>query len=460
MRQRRDRLLNGLLVCLVVSSLLLSIRLFFPPDEVPLLGDGGGSVEVPVPEWQAQMPDVYRPERIYVQLEPGQAALVALGSEPYDSLWTTLQAAMTGMEPDWSHLSDETEQAVVPGITLALPAPFTAAEWAEVWGWNPPPVAVGSMKIDRVRFDLGTSGAIMLAGPAGAAYAIGVLTPEQLADLQALAAELPEDLLVAQRPLELASGQYRVLPGLTVPAINAVPWARISVLNPELRREGNRYFPDPSVVRQIDEKDAQSLTDGQRLLRLASSGVLEYRTAGFSGSAPDLEKAQELVGRWVGTRGGWPSEIVLTGYRQQDGAAILRYEVRLPGPLPVETAGGALEIQLIAGSRAGQPDTVVAMRRYPQLLPAFDTKVALPVILPEEALTEAEKDFPSALLFETVRDLYLAYLVLPGSEPGDVAWQIEPVWVIQAGESRIYIPALTGAHFQPLQADAAGNSSG
>jgi len=63
-------------------------------------------------------------------------------------------------------------------------------------------------------------------------------------------------------------------------------------------------------------------------------------------------------------------------------------------------------------------------------------------------------------LFETVRDLYLTYLVLPGSQPDDVGWQIEPVWVIQAGESRLYIPALTDAHLQPLQADAAGNWSG
>lgn len=459
MRQRRDTFLNGLLACLVVSSLLLSIRLFFPPDEVPLLGDGGGSVEAPLPEWQAQMPDVYRPERIYVQPEPGQAALVALGSEAYESLWPALQAVLSGMQPDWSHPS-ETERAVVPSITLALPAPFTAAEWSEVWGWDPPAVAVSSMKIDRVRFDLGTSGAILLAGPAGTAYPIGTLAPEQLTDLQALVGQLPPDLLVEQRPLESANGEYRVLPGLTVPNLSTVPWARVSVLSPDLRREGSRYFPDPSVARQIDEKEAQSLTDGQRLLRAASSGVLEYRTTGSAGSAPDLAKAQDLVGPWVGTRGGWPSEIVLTGYWQQQGATTLQYEVRLPGPLPVETAGGALEIQLTAGSRAGQPDTVVAMRRYPQLLPAFDTKVALPVILPEEALAAAEKNFPSALLFETVRDLYLAYLVLPGSQPGDVGWQIEPVWVIQAGESRLYIPALTDAHLQPLQADAAGNWSG
>lgn len=449
--------MNGLLVLLVLGSVLLSFRLLFPPEEMAM-GEGNASVQSPLPEWQTQMPDVYRPERIYIQPDSTKTALLAAGSEPYSAMWAAAQEILTGLEPDWDAVTTGTEHAAGGDITLVLPAPLTLTDWAEVWGWDTPTSSLSSIQIDRVRLQTGSVSAVTLSGPDGFAYTVAFLSEEQTQALQEQVADLDSALFVEQRPLNASS--LRILPGLTVPVLDSVPWARVSARNPDSHWEGSSYFPDPSVVREIDERYAQSFTDGQRLLRITTSGVMEYRAADALGTAPALYRAQRLVRDWVGARGGWPEDIVLVGYSRQEGTTSLTYEMRLPGPLPVETANGALQIEVTAGLRGGQPDTVVALRRYPQLLPAFDSKVMLSVIPAEEAVAVAEKTFPSAMLQEMVRDCYLAYLVQPGTDPGDVGWQIEPVWVIQAGEVRVYIPALSDSVLQPFEVGAANQLGG
>ncbi|HEY8345830.1 MAG TPA: hypothetical protein VIL07_00980 [Symbiobacteriaceae bacterium] len=459
MQQRREVFLNGLLALLVLSSILLSARLLYSPGETSPVG-GTADVQPPPPDWQGEMPDVYRPERILVQPRADRGALLLPGSAPYEAMWKTVWSLLAESEPDWSAVEVYPDRVVAPAVTLVLPVPAPLEHWAEQWGWDAPDPSLGSVRIDRVRLLTGEEAGMVLSGPAGDAYRIRSLSPDQRQRLQNQVADLDESLFTEYRPVSVVDESIRLLAGLTVPALDAVPWARVSGLTPDPVWEKIRYFPDLSVVRQIDETNAQSYTDGQRLLRILASGVLEYRTADLDGTGPDLQQALELIEDWVMARGGWPEDLVLTGWIQQETRTILTFEDRVAGPLPVETAGGALRVHVIADAGNPRSARVTFLQRYPELLPAFDRKVLLPVISPEEVLQTAADRYPQVLKASAVRDLYLAYLVQPGSRPGDVSWHIEPVWVIQAGSTRLYIPGLPDGMVRAVQAGSLHHPTG
>lgn len=457
MGQTRELLLNGILATLVASSILLSTHIWFPSEELPLIGTEEARVQMPPPDGLGQMPDVYRPERVYVGTGSGKAALLPADSEAYRAVWGTIQTILRGAQPDWTAAPEEEPQAERQSVVLVLPVSLPMREWAAVWNWDAGLLGGSDQRIDRIRLQLGPTGSIYLSGPLTSEFRLGPLSESQVLRLQELAAGLDPSLLLPYRPVTPPSVAVRLTPGLTAPDVQVVPWARVSARSPDPKWEESRYFPDLSVVREIDEKDARSFTDGQRLLRIRPSGVLEYRTAEAEGTAPDLARAQELARDWIGARGGWQSELVLAWHVQEGVRTTLSFEARQPGPFPVETAGGALQIQVAVDPANPMADRVISLRRFPDLLPAFDKKVSRPVIAPEAALAVAEKEFPRLMLFETVRELHLAYLVQPGSQPGDVGWQIEPAWVIQVGEDRIYVPGVTGSLLRPVQVGPTAN---
>jgi len=189
------------------------------------------------------------------------------------------------------------------------------------------------------------------------------------------------------------------------------------------------------VIRQIAERGASSLTDGQRLLRITSAGILEYRTADppAAKEAPTLAGALALAETWVQERGGWPQELVLRRYTASGSKARLEFDLRTGDPYPVESRGAALEVQLT-------DQRLVSFSRYPAFTAIrFLEGTALPLISPEEAIARLVAAEPG-LADQTIRSVHLAYVAVPDSGGGD--WPLEPTWVIQAGENRCYVPAV------------------
>ncbi|MDB4894115.1 MAG: hypothetical protein JWN15_377, partial [Firmicutes bacterium] len=346
---------------------------------------------------------------------------------------------------------DEPEAKDAEAVTVVLPVALTLSDWAERWHWNTVGLRNPSMKIDRVVYRLGAAPTLDLSGPSGQYYRVGPLTEKDHKALQELIRVMEPELFQKYRPLAAKEVTVRVLSGIQVPDVGAMPGAKVSARTPEVKWEEVRYFPDLSVVRQIDEKDARSLTDGQRLVRLTASGVLEYRAADAQGTAPELPRAEQAARDWVDARGGWPQDLVMGSYVQEPGKTTLVFEQRSQGPFPVESAGGALTIQVAADRADPAADRILSLRRLPDLVPAFDQSMQ-PIIKPERAIQIAAEEFPSIFFLEALREVHLAYLIVPESGTANAGWVLEPVWVLQAGEERVYVAALAQSRMKPVNA--------
>lgn len=432
--------LNSLLALLVILSIGLSIQVWFPADQIGVLGAREPHIQVPPPAREGKMPDMYRPERIYVEREEDQVALLQSGTASYGRVLRATQAILNGSRVFAAPIEvSQLDREETKGITLIFPVALTLAEWADRWHWSAPALQYASVKIDRVLFLLDEIPAIYLYGPSGQIYRLGPLANSEQNVLYGLIAALEGDLFTRYRPLQTEGLSPRILPNLLVPEVSEVPIAIAVVRKPEPKWEEIRYFPDLSVVRQIDEKDANSFTDGQRLLRLITNGILEYRTANVQGTAPQLSRAEGVAQDWIDARGGWPQDLVLGSFLQEPGKTSLIFELRTQGPYPVESSGGALIVQ-VAADREVSADRIVSLRRFPAVSPIFEESTT-PVIAPETAVQMAAKSYSRLFLFEPLREVHLAYLVEPGTLDGEPAWRIEPAWVLQVGEDRLYIPA-------------------
>jgi hypothetical protein len=454
----REFILNGLLAVLVAASIALSAQVWFPPEQVGLTGAREPRIQLPPPVGEGQMPDLYRPERILVQRgskeskENKEIALLPLGSPDYARVWRLTQGILTGLRALAAPTEiDEPDVADSEVVTLVLPLSLTLTEWADRWHWNTFGPRNPNMKIDRVYYRLGQTPAIDLSGPTGQFYRLGGMSASDQKLLMDQIKAVEPGLFRKYRPLVTKDLSPRVIKGLLVPDVQEAPRGRATSRRPDPKWEEIRYFPDLSVVRQIDEKDAQSFTDGQRLLRLGSSGLLEYRTADMAGSAPELSRAEKATKDWVDARGGWLQDLVLGWYVQEPGKTTLGFEFRTVGPFPVESAGGAMVVQVASDRAATAADRIISLRRFPELAPVFEPGNR-PLITPEQAVQVAAEEFPGAMIFEAVREIHLAYLVQPAGRTGESGWVLEPAWVIQAAEERLYVPAFVQSQVPPVEA--------
>lgn len=454
MQQAKEFTLNSLLAVLVILSIALSSQIWFPIGPKDAARTGAPSVQVSPPSEQGVMPDVYRPERIYVRHHTGAVAMLQAGSTPYKQVWYSMQGLLRGM----SAVSPNTEgeEGLDPEadvITLVMPLSLTIENWADLWRWNTTGLRSFTQQVDRITLYLDAKTPMLqLAGGAGNVYRIGPLSPAEVRVLRDVVTGLDQTLFAQYRPVNAKETNVRVTPGLLVPAATSMPVGRLEVKTPDQKAEEARYFPDLTVVRQIDEKDARSYTDGQRLMRVTAAGELEYFsvTGGTNAIAPELERARTLAGEWVGSHGGWSQDVLMDWYAHQPGKTTLVFDLRLEGAFPVETAGGALRVQVSAyRDQAGlQHNSVTQYRRLPDFVPRF-SQDQLPIISPEQAIQLVSDTYAAQLLFEEVREVHLAYLVrLVGKTGAD--WSLQPVWVVQVGEEHYYVPAAGGTEAHPF----------
>lgn len=445
MERLREPFLNGLLVVLVISSVALSSRVWFPQVTPSPSATKEALVQAPPPAFNRRMPDVFRPERIVVERKDGQIAVLPIGTDPYGVLWRLTRELLLEVRLSTSPQAtpeDEGKAAEVDRVTLAFPGALKMGEWADRWGWsNPAPLILG-VRVDRVVFDVGKSVMISLSGAAGGTYWFGPVPDSDAKRLQDAIKNLSSAAFVKRHTLDQKALNVVILAGVAVPEVKEVPMAVARTRRPDVMAEEARFFPDLSVVRQIDERDATSLTDGQRLVRVTSLGLLEYRTADSAGPAPDLARALTTAQEWVGTHGGWPQDLLFSHYVQLPGKTQLYYELRSTGPFPVESAGGGLQVDLAA-------DRVTGFQRYPDLVETQFTQRKLAIISAEAALQYAADETPLFLL-GSVRDIHIAYLLRQRTQPLEADWVLEPAWVVTVGDARVYVPAAQNLEKRPL----------
>ncbi len=435
-----NRLLNALLALMVATSIFLSLQIWYPTVEIFPTVVAQPSVQPQPPASVLQMPDILRPEVIQIRQEKGlRMAPLHAGSQEYKQLWSLLREVLTGLQtgPAGFPVDNVGEQLKeADTVQIHLPIALTMGEWADQLLWNSPGLRNASIRIDRVTIYLSDPGVIYLSGPSGTIYYLAELPSLFRAQIAEQIEQVDPMRFTQQRPIEHEDLMARVGDDLLVPEVGAMPVARIRTSDFNERDEEMRYFPDLSVVRQIDERDARSLTDGQRLLRFLTTGVLEYRTADSSSTAPGLPRAISMAQEWVGSHGGWPQEIVLRRFVRQPRRAILEFDYRDDGPYPVESVGGGVQVHVSS-------QRVVYYRRYPAAVSTSFGREEVAIISPEQAIALAMDQVP-LILTETIRGMHLAYHLKPDPEVGPNQWLLEPVWVIQAGEVRVYQPAAVG----------------
>ncbi|HEY3365322.1 MAG TPA: hypothetical protein VGK74_09755 [Symbiobacteriaceae bacterium] len=447
--------LNTLLAVLVLTSLALSSIIWFPPEQWKTARLAEPQVNSGPVAGGGTMPDILRPERIYLQTKGNKVALLSPGSPEYSQLWRSVRDVLSDIRP--AMLSAQvTEGEAVPGeavqgeavqgdsITLVLPLAQELRDWADYWGWGSLGVLNPRSMVDRLTLFLGPKPALSLTGPTGREYRIGPLPEREQKRLQDIVARMDVGLFARYRPLKLPKDSpTRIQTGILVPEVTTMKSARIELRKPDQNMEEARYFPDLSVVRKIDERDAQSFTDGQRLLKFSKSGVLEFWSVPPPGFPPDLARARNATKDWVDTHGGWPHELVLTRFRQQTGKSTMVFEIRSNGPFPVESADGAAQVEVVSADRNDPVgDRVTRFRRFPDItaIVFMEAVPAVPLISPEQALQTAAQELPDVMQ-DLVRELHLAYLVESSGRELELGWSLEPVWVIQMGDLPVYVPA-------------------
>lgn len=449
----KEMLLNLLLAGLVLSSLFLTALVWFSTDRVGATGTQPAHVQSAPPTLTGSMPDPFRPERIYVRLRNNQVAVLQAGSKPYQETWAKIEQLLTGVHAFTAPaLVEPLEGGDVESISLIFSAALPVDEWADHWSWATSNARNTSIRADRITLNVGQNPAMYMSASSGAYYQLGQLSADDQKLLLDLIDQMDGSLFSWYRPLAAGALSIRVAPGILVPDVTAVPMAEAEIRKPDGTTEEARYFPDLSVVRQIDERDARSFTDGQRLLRLTASGQLEYRTANKPGTGPDLSQALQVAQEWIEARDGWPTDLVLAAYERRSEKTTLIFEIRADGPYPVESADGAIRIDVTVDPGATTPGQVTFVRRFPEVSVSFAESVQ-PVISPEKALQRVDQEFSNLLLNDTVREVHLAYLVRSKGWAGEMGWVTEPVWSMRIGAERLYLPALVKSDLRPFVAN-------
>lgn len=456
MQRVKEFTLNGALAVLVILSFVLSYQVWFPSHTGGPWRTREAHVQSSPPPQSGGEPDVHRPERIYVQNKKGQVALLVTGSPAYGPVWNGLKGVLKGFEPLYSQLppDDAKEEEPAESITAVLPVPLMLNQWAQEWAWDAGSLPNASLKVDRVTVTLSKTPMLHFSGATGGVYRVGPLSQADQHLLTGLIGALDPALYRTYRPLTVADASVKLTRGLIVPDIAEMPVGAVTATKPDASVEQARYFPDLSVVRHIEERDANSFTDGPRWLRLKQNGQTEFATAPPVGIPPDLQRAREAAKEWVPGHGGWSKDLVLGGYfQQQAGRALLIYHLRMDGNgFPIERASsvagdGSLVLEL---TNLNQTTTVLQYRLDPAFTPLF-TESRIPIQPAEKVLASAVERFPSLFLLEgEVREMYLGYLIwLPDKLS---TWKLVPVWITQVGEKRIYWPASHLGEMEPFVA--------
>lgn len=430
MTARREFFLDTLLVGLVIASIFLSSKVWTDPTRYNSVQTDRPRVQSQpyVPEWT--MPDIYRPTRVTVTLPDGTGAFGGPDSAVYSRVWRVVHPLLRSLRPiGIPRTVDDVDFEAwkeLPSISLVLPVLAPFAEWGDRWGWNTFGLrSEVHLRIDRVILFLGDPGGMVFAGPTGNWQMIYLREP----DLQALT-ELVHGLDASHlhefAPLPADKAERETW----VPSPGTIPLLELEVLQPDRVAVLNRFFPDLSVVRQIEENrsksddvdlNATSYTDGQKLIRIYNYGAIEYyspdRSAGTA--APSFTQALTMAQDFVAAHGGWPQDIALTHWETIGNRVVLTFDLQkgVSGVPPLVSRHGYLSVGVTA-------DRVVYLLREPsvRVMPTGPRRALTSV---QDALGTLSEERPWTK-FEKVRDVSLVYLSLSGHQQQ----MAEPYWVI------------------------------
>lgn len=425
----RETVWDSVLAVMVIISLVLSAKLWFPiAGNESAEGKGTSIQEIP-PSSYAAMPVIHRPERILVRRPDGRMALFMTSSTTYEGLRLLVGRIINDLQdPVW--VADPPMPADGAFITLYMPFPLTFEEIADEWAWDALKGRGMGFKVDQITVYLNEGGPTWLSGPAVGGYRLDGMAPADRQELIAAVNGLKETELRPYRLLNnVADVTYRG--PVWVPDAQGMQELSAVVTTPARAELEARFFPDLSVVRQIDEQGAVSLTDGQRLLRISDEGILDLNLAQGSRDTGIPVGQMEVIRRWVEENGGWPRDVVQTRVTNEGGRSIYQFELRLVASYPVESSGGALKLELTGNQ-------VLKFRRYPDVAGIRPGPNQASIRTAEEALQMAAREQP-LLSLTPIRDAYLSYQL----EPGDAlhSWVVEPTWVFRMGEARVLVSA-------------------
>lgn len=425
----RERLWNGLLAALVVLSLALSSRLWFGlPGEAP--GEAPGMTAqqpqvsfAPAEPLPGQALDLVAPRSIAV-VDGEHALEVTPGSPVYDALWgrTSRLLGHVGnpLPPLLLPVDDLALHALFdkgPVVVVNLPVSLPLATWATEWQWHDvTDLPALQTQVDRLLLFLNAPGRIVFYGR-DSATELFLASGDQTNLLTAV-----DDLRTAHADQFTSKlwvspgGGVRVDLGVTVPA-------KAAQVRPALVQPGavpstdfaTRFFPDMSVVREIINADhSVTYTDGYRLLRLQSSGVVDYVAAGaaLTSKVPPFRKGLQIATDFVLTHGGFPEGVQLTGVRTLGGS--LRLTFSKAGPTLV--LGKPLLQVDVAGDR------VVHYSSLPDWL-SQGHAAPVELVTPERAVQAVFDQVPGAR-WEVIHAIALGTVYVPGQS------QVRPAWVI------------------------------
>jgi len=454
---------SAVLIVLVLASLLLSARLWggYDAEPVDTQPEPPGGVQVPntlfYPQW-AVFHDGSGDER-----RDANHREMRVGSPGFLDIMSHLQKILQGIHPaDFEPAGGEEFYAHIRlqerqrrGITMLLAGSIPLDLWllglGEVRDHLP---EIPRLPVDRILLYQGDSSG------EGGAPAVHLCLGSSRGWLTAkydgpLALAVDWELDEAAGGLELALSQavnwedLVLEPGIFVPQeppmVPTLLGAR-SLGEEELLAPP--FFPDPSVVRRIDERTGvTTYTDGQRQLRISPVGVVEYAVAGNGGTpvTDEWSALSQAVSFWratgVGTDRGRLMEVIAapnergTSYTFRFGCSTGGSPL-VAGRAPVSVTVGTAGIQ--AFSAIGV-DTREAVAPRPAI-PAYSALKSLAGL----------SDLPP--WDKHVSRLYLAHLLDQSSQQEAV---LRPVWMVEtAAGGRYAVNAYSGEVCLSLWGDA------
>lgn len=429
---RREKVKGAILAFLVILSLGLSLGLWWgaagPLTGGELWREQPASAPSP-PAWSR----VIRPGRLLLHGGEGKHALILPGSPAYDRLWgqgCERGAVLQGLGPPRQESLREGEARALREEGVALEALF----------WEPLPwdLLVQAYGL-RGNFE-DVEGFVFAPGryPQVAVKRAGRLYPlegardrpyQALGDL--LAGWTPQEALAVESPRLPPGWQGN---GLFVPTLTELPRLASGFEPPPGYAQDmvRLFFPDPTLVRRIEERDGATIfTDGRLGLRLYPRGALEFTTprAWESRGELDAEAALSAALAFLASHGGYPEEAVLWGCWP------LRQEQRWLVLLALEAGGWpALAPEGVWSLVVGEQGVCEFRREaWVPWAPGKGSRRLFPLSEALLRLAAAEKgENPQ------VMDIYLAYLGFPG------AGELHPAWVVRTERGTRTVDAITG----------------
>lgn len=320
----RERVKDLVLTALVITSVLLTGRLWFDPSRAYWEAEAGIEVYSHPATGREGRP-LTDPVRLVVHFGRDRHSVFYPNSAQYQQLWRGVREAVAGA--DWTAAAGQTRvsreeldraRREYPGVELLLADLLPLDTWLELWGRKPSPgTSPGpALPTNRLFLALGNAPVIYLSVDRGDYY-LRIASPggAELAEMIGrIWSNHPEpyvELLPRGRAVALDQGIYVPARPPSLPSL--VPTGQ-SGIREELV---GSFFVDTSIVRRIREHDgAMIYTDGQRGLRMTLTGGIEY-TAPLppGGEGPSVVAAMEEAAEFVARRGGWPADLALAKAR-------------------------------------------------------------------------------------------------------------------------------------------------